>query len=196
MGNGITERVFAYVAGVHVPGERFEFETQMLLESAGNYPIIEVPIRTIYDSKENHQTHFNTLTDSVKIYRILGKKFMKYVFSSFSSCVLDLVLFTIFCGMFKGRTGNYIAVSTVLARVISATCNYALNYKVVFESRKKVHTSGVRYLILALIQMGLSALLVTGGCGLLPTVPEVAVKVVVDGVLFFISYAVQQRYVF
>ena len=90
MGNGITERVFAYVAGVHVtdtqtglrgiprtfmkelldvPGERFEFETQMLLESAGNYPIIEVPIRTIYDSKENHQTHFNTLTDSVKIYR-------------------------------------------------------------------------------------------------------------------------------
>ena len=179
-----------------VPGERFEFETQMLLESAGNYPIIEVPIRTIYDSKENHQTHFNTLTDSVKIYRILGKKFMKYVFSSFSSCVLDLVLFTIFCSMFKGRTGNYIAVSTVLARVISATCNYALNYKVVFESRKKVHTSGVRYLILALIQMGLSALLVTGGCGLLPTVPEVAVKVVVDGVLFFISYAVQQRYVF
>ena len=77
MGNGITERVFAYVSGVHVTdtqtglrgiprafmeelldvqGERFEFETQMLLESAGSYPIIEVPIRTIYDSKENHQT--------------------------------------------------------------------------------------------------------------------------------------------
>ena len=217
MGNGITERVFAYVSGVHVTdtqtglrgiprafmeelldvqGERFEFETQMLLESAGSYPIIEVPIRTIYDSKENHQTHFNTFTDSAKIYRILGKKFMKYVFSSFSSCVLDLVLFTIFCSMFRGRTGNYIAVSTVLARVISATCNYALNYKVVFESRKKVHTSGVRYFILALIQMSLSALLVTGGCGLLPAVPEVAVKVIVDSVLFFISYAVQQRYVF
>ena len=121
---------------------------------------------------------------------------MKYVFSSFSSCVLDLVLFTIFCSMFKGRTGNYIAVSTVLARVISATCNYALNYKVVFESRKKVHTSGVRYFILALVQMGLSALLVTGGCSLFTAAPEVAVKAIVDSVLFFISYAVQQRYVF
>ena len=185
MGNGITERVFAYVSGVHVT------DTQ-----TGLYPIIEVPIRTIYDSKENHQTHFNTLTDSVKIYRILGKKFMKYVFSSFSSCVLDLVLFTIFCSMFRGRTGSYIAVSTVLARVISAACNYALNYKIVFESRKKVHTSGVRYFILALVQMGLSALLVTGGCSLFTAAPEVAVKAIVDSVLFFISYAVQQRYVF
>ena len=217
MGNGITERVFAYVSGVHVtdtqtglrgiprafmkelldvPGERFEFETQMLLECAGSYPVIEVPIQTIYDSKENHQTHFNTFTDSVKIYRILAKKFMKYVFASFSSCVLDLVLFTIFCSMLKGKTGSYVAAATVLARVISATCNYALNYKVVFESKQKVHTSGVRYFLLAAVQMGLSAFLVTAGCSLISTVPETAVKVVVDGVLFFISYAVQQRYVF
>jgi putative flippase GtrA len=179
-----------------VPGERFEFETQMLLECAGSYPVIEVPIQTIYDSKENHQTHFNTLTDSVKIYRILAKKFMKYVFASFSSCVLDLVLFTIFCSMLKGKTGSYVAAATVLARVISATCNYALNYKVVFESKQKVHTSGVRYFLLAAVQMGLSAFLVTAGCSLISTVPETAVKVVVDGVLFFISYAVQQRYVF
>ena len=61
LGNGITERIFAYVSGLHVsdtqtglrgiprafmkelldvPGERFEFETQMLLESAGSYPIV------------------------------------------------------------------------------------------------------------------------------------------------------------
>lgn len=217
VGNGITERVFAYVSGVHVtdtqtglrgipqsfmkklldvPGERFEFETQMLLESAGSYPVVEVPIQTIYDSKENHQTHFNTFTDSVKIYRILAKKFMKYVFASFSSCVLDLVLFTIFCSMFRGKTAQYVAVSTVLARVISATCNFALNYKVVFESTEKKRKSAARYFALAIVQMGLSALLTTGGCSLLPAVPEVAVKFVVDGALFFISYAVQQRYVF
>ena len=217
LGNGITERIFAYVSGLHVsdtqtglrgiprafmkelldvPGERFEFETQMLLESAGSYPIVEVPIQTIYDSKENHQSHFNTFSDSVKICRILGKKFMKYIFASFSSCVLDLVLFAIFCSMLKGKTGNYVAISTVIARVISATCNYMLNYKVVFESKEKVHTSGVKYFLLAIVQMSLSALLVTGGCGLLPAVPEVAVKIVVDGCLFFISYAIQQKYVF
>ena len=217
IGNGITERVFAYVSGVHVtdtqtglrgvprafmkelldvPGERFEFETQMLLESAGSYPVIEVPIRTIYDSKENHQSHFNTFTDSVKIYRILARKFMKYIFASFSSCVLDLALFTVFCSMFKGKTAHYVAVSTVLARVISATCNFTLNYRVVFESTKKKRTSGARYFIVAVVQMGLSALLATCGCSLLPAAPEVAVKFVVDSALFFISYAVQQRYVF
>jgi hypothetical protein len=44
--------------------------------------------------------------------------------------------------------------------------------------------------------MSLSALLVTMGCSLLPAAPEVAVKAVVDLVLFFISYKVQQKYIF
>ena len=92
-GNNLTEKVFAYVAGVHVSdtqtglrgiprefmrdlldvaGERFEFETQMLLESVNRYPISEVEIETIYDSVEEHQTHFDPVADSIKIYRILG----------------------------------------------------------------------------------------------------------------------------
>lgn len=217
MGNGITERVFAYVSGVHVtdtqtglrgiprafmkelldvPGERFEFETQMLLECAGSYPVIEVPIQTIYDSKENHQTHFNTFTDSVKIYRILADRFLKYAFASVSSCAIDLALFALFCHIFRGHLGGYIAVSTVLARVISAVYNYLINYKVVFRSRQKISVSGTRYFLLAVVQMGLSALLVTAGNSLLPFLPEVVVKAVVDTVLFFISYKIQQKYVF
>ena len=216
-GNTITEHVFSYVSGIHVtdtqtglrgiprpfmkelldvPGERFEFEMQMLLVSAGKYPVLEVPIQTIYDSKDNHQTHFNTFSDSVKIYRILARKYLKYVFSSVFSCVIDLALFALFCRFFKDRTPAYITVSTLLARIISGLCNYALNYKVVFGSRQKVAASGMKYLLLALVQMSLSALLVTVGCSLLPAAPEVAVKAVVDLVLFFISYKVQQKYIF
>ena len=117
-GNKLTMKVLGYVSGVRVsdtqtglrgiprafmrdlldvPGERFEFETQMLLETSGRYPIEEVPIRTIYDSKENHQTHFNPLKDSVRIYRILGAKIIKYLFASLSSSVLDLILIAHFC---------------------------------------------------------------------------------------------------
>ena len=179
-----------------VPGERFEFETRMLLESAGRYPIVEVPIQTIYDSEDNHQTHFNTFTDSVKIYRILADRFLKYAFASVSSCVIDLALFALFCHIFRGRLGGYIAVSTVLARVISAVYNYLINYRVVFRSRQKISVSGTRYFLLAVVQMGLSALLVTAGNSLLPFLPEVVVKAVVDTVLFFISYKIQQKYVF
>ena len=73
---------------LEVPGERFEFETQMLIESVDRYPIIEVPIETIYDSKENHQSHFNPFRDSIKIYKILAKQFVRYLISSLSSSVM------------------------------------------------------------------------------------------------------------
>ncbi len=216
-GNTITEAVFAYVSGIHVsdtqtglrgiprafmqelldvPGERFEFETQMLLESAGKYPIVEVPIKTIYDSKENHQTHFNTFTDSVKIYKILLKNFGKYIFSSISSCVIDLALFAVFCNLMRGKVTGYVAISTVLARVISGIYNYIVTYAVVFKSKEKVSTSGIKFLLLAIVQMSLSAALVTGFCTLFRGAPEVAVKAVVDVILFFISFTIQQKYVF
>ncbi|MDO5476616.1 MAG: glycosyltransferase [Eubacteriales bacterium] len=225
-GNRLTMKVLGYVSGVQVsdtqtglrgiprafmrelldvPGDRFEFETQMLLETAGCYPIEEVPIQTIYDSKENHQTHFNPLKDSIRIYRILGAKFLKYLFASLSSCVIDLVLFALFCPLLKSRLLlaptplnriPYVAAATVLARILSATYNFAMNYRVVFGSREKVRSSAARYILLAAVQMFLSAVLVTGGTALLPAVPEVVVKAVVDTVLFLVSYYVQRKYVF
>lgn len=216
-GNNLTEKVFAYVAGIHVsdtqtglrgiprsfldyllevPGERFEFETQMLLESAGKYSIKEVPIETIYDSEENHQTHFNPVADSIKIYRVIGKRFAKYIFSSFSASIIDLFLFLTFSAVFKKRFASYIAIATVLARIISATYNCLINYQIVFKSNENMLSSGIKYFILAVIQMGLSASLVTGGVILLPIIPEIMVKVFVDSFLFFVSYHIQQVYVF
>lgn len=225
-GNGLTRKVLGYVAGVHVsdtqtglrgiprgvmkelldvPGERFEFETQMLLAAAGKYKILEVPIRTIYDSKENHQTHFNPLKDSVRIYRILGARFFKYIAASLSSSIIDLVLFTLFCYILKGNMQKlpgvlggipYVAAATVLARILSATYNFLVNYRVVFRSDEKMGRSAVRYVLLAVIQMCLSAVLVTGAVYLLKAVPEVVIKAVIDTILFLISYYVQRKYVF
>lgn len=217
MGNQITEKVFAYIAGVHVTdtqtglrgipfdfmqklldvqGERFEFEIQMLLESTGRYSIVETEIETIYDSVENHQTHFNSVVDSAKIYSVLGKRFGKYIFSSFSSSIIDFVIFGIMCSMLRHDIDSYIAVSTVAARCISSIYNYLLNYKFVFISHTDVKLSGIKYFALVIIQMILSALLVTGAAVIMPVVPEVALKMIVDTFLFFVSYKIQQRYVF
>lgn len=216
-GNNLTEKIFSYVAGIKVsdtqtglrgipkefmyklldvPGERFEFETQMLLESVGNFPILEVSIETIYDSEENHQTHFNPITDSIKIYKILGRKFVKYVFSSCSSSVIDLTIFTIFCYILKGKYVSYVVLATILARIISATYNYFMNYKIVFQSSENLANSGIKYLLLALVQMGFSAALVSGGVIVLKFIPEVVIKIIVDTILFLISYRIQQKYVF
>lgn len=217
-GNNLTEKVFQYLSGVHVSdtqtglrgiprgflrqlmevkGERFEFEMRMLLECAGRYKIVEVPIETIYDSESNHQTHFHPIMDSMKIYRILGEKFFRYIFSSFSSSIIDIIFFWIFCVLLKSaHPKGYIALSTVVSRVISATYNYIMNYKLVFHSNEAIGKAGVKYAALAIIQMGVSAALVTFMVNLVSVVPEVAIKVVVDVTLFFISYFIQQQYIF
>ena len=103
------------------------------------------------------------------------KRFVKFSAASLSSCVLDLFLFAVFCRLLRGRLAAYIAVSTVLARLLSASYNYAMNYKVVFKSSERVRTSGIKYVILAAVLL---------------------IKVVVDSVLFLVSYAVQKRFVF
>lgn len=216
-GNKLTRRVLGYVAGIRisdtqtglrgiprafmrelldVPGDRFEFETKMLLEAAGRYTIEEVTIKTVYDSKENHQTHFNPVKDSIRIYRALCGQLLLYLFSSLSSFVIDIGLFVFFCDYLKGKLCFYTAVSTILARIISASWNYTVNYRIVFRSREKIGASAVRYAALALIQMLLSAFLVTGGTMLLPMLPEVMAKIVIDMFLFLVSYYIQQKYVF
>ena len=218
-GNTITIKVFSYVSGMHVSdtqsglrgipfrfmkelidckGERFEYETQMLLECAGRYNLTEVPIRTVYDSKENHQTHFNPVKDSIRIYKILGKKFIKYIFASLSSFVVDIILFTIFCKVLAGAVpeGYLVQVSTVCARVISATYNYLVNYFLVFKSRAGKATSLAKYAALAFVQMQASAWSVAGICFLLPMVSKTLIKCIVDTFLFLLSYSIQQRFVF
>lgn len=126
----------------------------------------------------------------------MRKRFIKYSASSLSSCVIDLFLFAVFVRLLSGRVPAHIAVSTVLARALSGSYNYAVNHKLVFKSKERVRTAGTKYLILAVIQMGLSAVLVSGVCDLLPTVSEVLLKAVVDAVLFTASFFIQRTFVF
>lgn len=177
-----------------VKGERFEFETNMLLETRSRkIPILEVPIRTIY-IEENRTSHFNPVRDSVKIYMIFGK----FLFSSLSSSVVDLALFSMFCFLLRDMQWGkitYITLSTVMARVISALYNYSLNLKVVFESEGTVRSTLPRYVLLALVQMSLSALLV-GKLYPLFGGAEVLVKIPVDVLLFFLSFVIQREFVY
>ena len=217
-GNTLTIKVFSYVAGMKVndtqsglrgipfrfmkelidcKGERFEYEMQMLLECAGRYDLTEVPIQTIYESKENHQTHFKPIRDSFRIYKILGKKFLKFIFSSLSSFVVDIILFYLFVLLFKeAYPALYVTIATVSSRVISAVYNYLINYKFVFKSKASRSTSLTKYALLAIIQMSLSAGIVSLIVFLIPNCWETLVKAIVDTILFLISYSVQQRFVF
>ncbi len=216
-GNKCTRKVFRYLVGLsvsdtqtglraipasfmkslmNVRGERFEYETNMLIETKNmSVPILEVPVETIY-LEENKTSHFNPIKDSVRIYMIFGK----FLFSSLSSSVLDLALFGLFCKILRAASGiwtglPYIVGATILARIISAIYNFLLNYKVVFQSSANLAAAAAKYFALAVCQMLCSAFLVNELFGLLGGY-EVAVKIPVDVLLFFLSFVIQREFVY
>ena len=216
-GNKVTRQVFRFLLGLsvtdtqtglraipvsfmkelmQVKGERFEYETNMLIETKNlNIPILEVPVETVY-IEENRTSHFNPIKDSVRIYLVFGK----FLFSSLSSSVLDLLLFHMFCTLFRPMDGmvgfvSYIVAATVFARVISAVYNFLLNYRVVFNSREKLTITAAKYSLLAVCQMMCSAFLVNILYGILGGT-EVFVKMPVDVFLFFISFVIQREFVY
>ena len=174
-------------------GERYEFESNMLIDTKDcDVPIVEVPIQTVYIDN-NSASHFHPVRDSIRIYSIFGK----FMFSSLSSSVVDLVLFALFCGLLRQPGGGlaYLTWATVLARVLSATYNFGINYKVVFKSTASRGGAALRYFALAVVQMSLSALLVRGLFPLLH-VNELLVKIPVDVLLFFLSFQIQREFVY
>ena len=192
---GIPKSFMKYL--LDVEGDRFEFETNMLIESKNKYPIVEVPIETIYDSKENHSTHFNPIVDSYKIYRCIFGSFFRYLLSAVSSFVIDIVLFHLFCLVFKPVTSLfYITIATVLARIVSSIYNYTLNHKFVFKSKEKQNVTAVKYLILLVTQMFVSSFTVTVLSKLLVNISETIIKTFVDGILFIINYIIQKKFIF
>lgn len=184
---------------LEVPGERFEYETRMLIKAVEEgVGIQEIPIETIYDSKDNHVTHFRPIVDSIRIYTVFGYTLGKFMISSLSSSVIDLVIFQIACFLLKHSSMGiqYIVFSTVIARIISAIYNYVMNYFFVFRSNENKAKSLSKYAVLAVLQMMCSAVLTTGLIVLTQTDIELLVKIPIDVMLFLVSYYVQKRLIF
>lgn len=183
------EQMKAYLA---VSGEGFEYETNMLIYSKEKrIPVVEVPIETIY-LEQNKDSHFRPLQDSIKIYSL----FLRYLTASFSSFVVDILLFSGGIGLLKKAFPDfYIVLSTIAARILSSVYNFLVNKKGVFHNKEKIGTTAVRYYFLAGMQMLFSAMAVWGLHCLLP-VQETLIKVVVDSILFLISFQIQREWVF
>lgn len=182
-----------------VPGERFEFETRMLVEAVEKeVDIQEIPVTTIYDSADNHSTHFRPVADSIKIYRIFGAAFLRFLVSGLSSSLLDLALFQLLCWLLRGHNlvFDYVVLATIFARLCSATYNYTVNYYYVFRSQKTHSKSLIRYVTLAILQMFCSGVLTSTLVQLVGASLELLVKIPVDVLLFFISYRIQKRFVY
>ena len=208
VGNSITRRLFFLTTGISlsdtqtglraypaemldwlcgVDGDRFEYELELLLRArSAGHQIVEVPIATVY-LDGNSSSHFRPLQDSVRVYAPM----IRFAASSATAAIVDYVLLF----LLHALTGSLVA-SIVGARVASASVNYATNRRFVF-GRDSANRQGspLRYagLVLAILLANwalMHAFVVAGGWSLLVG------KVVTEAVLFFVSYAVQHRFVF
>ena len=129
MGNSITRGVFRLTTGKHVydtqtglrafsvsrvpemlslHGNRYEYEIHQLLHCCTNGTgVYEVPIETVYID-DNSSSHFDTLRDSAKIYKVifkfLGPTFFKFMSTSLVSFLID---FLSFCLIFYGTVALF-----------------------------------------------------------------------------------------
>ena len=173
-------------------GERFEYETNMLL-AAKRYRIKlrEIPIKTIYFN-ENASSHYRTLLDSFRILRIVLIFFASSGISTFIDVGLYWLLYSL---MTEARLSTRIFAATVIARILSSSVNFLLNRQVVFMCRSKLGANFARYYILAAIQMMVSYFLVFSLASLLGG-HSVPIKLLVDMLLFFVSFYIQRTWVF
>ncbi len=195
---------------LHLPGDRFEFETEMLLATRQTHtPILEYPIETVY-LNENSGTHFRPVKDACRIYgvifRFLFGEFFTFILSSVSSAVLDWLLFRLFFyTVFPNDMIWYgwhprIFLSVFLARALSSVWNFCINRYIVFskpgQERQPLGSSLRSYYALCVVILAASWLATAGLSHVIPEQWLHLGKAGVDTALFLLCFFVQKYLIF
>lgn len=184
---GIPQQEFS--TALSISGDRFEYEMNYLLSAAQRHvPILNIPITTIYIDN-NASSHYNPLNDSLKILWSIAK----FSLSSSIGVIIDLSCFFILIQLFSTHTTLTIFLATFIARLLSGSVNYLLNLKFTFHSQHSIHTF-LKYFALFMFLILASTISVS----ILPPLfgNIVYTKIVVDSLLFFTSFLIQQRFIF
>ena len=170
---------------MEIPGERYEYETNVLLYCARRgVPIREIPIQTVY-LNANAGSHFHVIRDSWRIYR----EVLKFSASSLAGFLTDYSLYSLLvCRGVPPLRAN------IAARCVSAVVNFSLNRRFVFQDGGPLWKSAARYFALALgiltCNTALLGFLTAAG------VHALGAKLITEILLFLCSYLVQKNYIF
>jgi len=127
-----------------------------------------------------------------KIKELLKKYdiFIKYLFVAGISFIIDILFFNIFNMLF-----SKIILATILARIISSFINYLLNRDKVFKSEEKNSKTILKYYLLVVVQMLISAFLVDNLYNILE-INATFIKIPVEFFLFVCNYLIQKLFIF
>lgn len=175
-----------------IPGERYEYEMNVLLTLAkAGSPIKEIGIETIY-LRNNESSHFSTVHDTLLIVRELAL----FSASSLTCFALDYGLYTALGFLAEGLPGALaVAVPNVFARLVSASVNFTLNRRIVFDGNEDWVRPAARYALLA-------ACILAGNTTALSFLVEClgwdryVAKLACELAFFFVSWFVQRNVVF
>lgn len=169
-----------------IPADRYEYELEMLLAAHRlRRGIAEIPVATVY-MERNLSSHFNPLTDSMRIYFVL----FRYLIASLLTAVVDNAVFAVAFLIHPG-----ILAAMVAGRIVAGLFNYFMNRSAVFMSRTAIRQSMPRYLLLVVFSGSIGYALIRTAvdmnlCG------AIVAKLVVESVLFVFNFAVQKVFVF
>ena len=192
---------------LNVSGERYEYEMKVLIACAvSEIRLIPVTIETIYENGKNEGTHFHPIRDSYRIYKVILGSFFRFMGASLICFLVDQILFNVFKSWLFPALGVKVdlplplgarldntSLANYLARIFSAILNFRLNKQLVFKV-KGTKGTGIRYAVTAvgiviLSTLGIKALGLMG-------MPSWLSKLLVDTLLYFLSYRVQRQWVF
>ena len=141
---------------------------------------------------DNSSSHFNPFKDSLKIYLCI----FKFGLSSLLAAVIDYVLVLLISALTAGLGAELsLAVSVVGARLVSASVNFCVNRRVVFKGNETLGRAVAKYAALAVCILAANYALMR-----LTTIvlhwPLALAKLVVEVLLFALSFLVQGRFVY
>lgn len=175
---------------IGIKGERYEYEMNVLLDAVrNNIPLKEERIETIY-LDNNSGTHYNAFKDTLRIM----KEVLKFSISSMIGFLVDYAAFTLLT-LIKCDWEYWLLACNIIARVISASVNFTINYKLVFRSEDKLWRAILRYALLAVFILGCNTLLLWLLVNNL-NMNKYLAKVLVEITMFITSWLIQRLFVF
>lgn len=147
---------------IAVSGERYEYETNVLIETKlKNIPIKEVVIETIYIN-DNETSHFNPVKDSIRVYRL----FASYILFTLLAYIIETV---IFAKVYDINSALYvIPLFLLLSKIVSCII------KMIFNNHVNLKYVIINYVISAIILSLVKSHIIL-------------IKVIIDIIMFILS---------
>lgn len=168
-----------------IPGERYEYEMNVLLSLPGaGIAIEEVPIQTIY-LNNNAGSHFHAVRDAMRVFG----RMLAFISASLISLAVDYGIYILLDFFPLSAQTDY-----AIARLLSSVVNFSLNRSLVFRSKGSLFAQLISYYALAavLLFLGIWSVRWLSQCGM----NRYVAKLLTDAVLFAFSFFIQRSFIF